>query len=138
MISGNTKSCGFCKTKYLTEEKISQLLNQLNFTFERQKTFPDCINPKTNKHLKFDFYLPYYNCCIEYDGQQHFNSINYFGGEKSLKATQYRDEIKNKYCKTHNIKLIRIPYTEQSKINQQYLKNKITHDREGVTTDEEN
>lgn len=34
--------------------------------------------------LPFDFYLPYYNTCIEYDGVQHFKPIDYFGGEKEF------------------------------------------------------
>jgi hypothetical protein len=48
---------------------------------------------------------------IEYDGEQHFNSINYWGGDEKLKKIQIYDTIKNEYAKRNNIKLIRIPYT---------------------------
>lgn len=75
-----------------------------------KKTFDGCEN--INK-LYFDFYLPEYNTCIEYDGLQHFKSIEHFGGKKGLKETQKRDKIKDEYCKNNNIRLLRIKYNEK-------------------------
>lgn len=34
----------------------------------------------------------------------------------------FRDEIKNQYCRTHNINLIRIPYWDYNKIDKQYIR----------------
>lgn len=89
---------------------------KINFIF--QKSFEDLFNPITNKKLFFDFYLPDYNICIEYDGQQHFNPIC-FGGKKykdlSIKTfenTIKRDSIKNIFCEKNNIKLLRISYKD--------------------------
>ena len=56
---------------------------------------------------------------IEYDGAQHFHIGHTFGQhvtllheqQKILQVQQERDQRKNKYCKEHHIKLIRIPYT---------------------------
>lgn len=47
---------------------------------------------------------------IEYDGEFHFKSIKYFGGETALIETKLRDEIKNKYCIDNKIMLMRIPF----------------------------
>lgn len=52
---------------------------------------------------------------IEYDGEQHF--YTYRKNIKELEDTKIRDEIKNTYCSTHNIPLLRIKYTQYSKIN---------------------
>jgi len=60
----------------------------------------------------FDFYLPNLNTCIEFDGQQHYNIIEHFGGEKILIENQVRDDIKNKYCLENNIKILRIKYDD--------------------------
>lgn len=87
-------------------------LNENNITYEFQKKFIDCLNKKTNKHLKFDFYLPKYSICIEYDGIQHSMPVKFFGGIKKFKELQKRDEIKNDFCIKNNIKLIRIKYDE--------------------------
>ena len=40
-----------------------------NYKFLTQHKFNDC---KFKKPLPFDFYLPEYNMCIEFDGEQHF------------------------------------------------------------------
>ena len=56
----------------------------------------------------FVFYLPQLNYCIEYDGEQHFRPVDYFGGEKTLSDIIFRDEIKNKYCINNKIYLLRI------------------------------
>ena len=80
------------------------------------------MNKNGTYPLKFDFYLPDYNCCIEYDGKQHFEPIDYFGGKNGFIKTQERDDIKNQYCKNNDIKLIRIPYTDLKKLDFTYLK----------------
>ena len=58
------------------------------------------------------FYLLDSNICIEYDGIQHFEPVNDFGGEIEFNNIQIRDNIKNEYCKNNNINLIRIRYDE--------------------------
>ena len=60
------------------ENEIRKYLNKYNINFKEQEKFENC---KNEKELPFDFYLPEYNICIEYDGKQHFQSIKYFGGE---------------------------------------------------------
>lgn len=107
LTSWGVSSCGCLKS--LGESLINQILTKYNISFEQQKSFPGCKDKGT---LYFDFYLPDYNCCIEYDGIQHFYPIEYFGGEKALQETQKRDNIKNKYCRDNNIKIIRFSYKD--------------------------
>lgn len=113
LISGEVKSCGCLKQSY-GETIISQLLNESHHSFVIEKTFDDCKNPKTNHHLRFDFYVDN-KYLIEFDGIQHFkNRDNYYF--ESLEDIQTRDLLKNEWCVRHNIPLIRIPYTHLSKI----------------------
>jgi len=108
----NGSGCPFCNTSK-GEEKIKEFLILNNINFIHQKTFLNC---KYKYLLRFDFYLPEYNTCVEYDGIQHFKPIDFFGGEKSFQQTQIKDQIKNNYCLNNNINLLRIAYNE--KINQ--------------------
>lgn len=101
------------------KKKISQILEQIDFSFEREYKFNDCINPLTGAMLRFDFYLFDYNLCIEYDGIQHFEETSW--RHERLQDVQYRDFVKNDYCKKHNIKLIRIPYWDFDKLTDKYL-----------------
>jgi len=95
------------------EKTIELYLQSIKLDFETQKIFPEC---KYKLPLKFDFYIPQNNICIEFDGKQHFKSNEYFGGENNLKVQQIRDNIKNEYCLKNNIKLIRIPYYDINNI----------------------
>lgn len=124
LSKGHSQSCGCLVSK--GEELIQKILTIENINFKTQKIFEDCINPQTGKKLKFDFYLPDYNCCIEYDGEQHFRYSNTgWNNKEHFEKVQHRDEIKNQYCKNNNIKLIRIPYFDFKKIDKKYLLDKI-------------
>lgn len=70
-----------------------------------QKKFDDCVY---KKKLKFDFYLPEKNTCIEVDGIHHRIPISFFGGSKEFLRLIEKDEIKDKYCADNKINLIRI------------------------------
>jgi len=107
----NGSGCPICKESK-GEKEIRKELDNNNILYEYQKTFKDC---KLKRKLPFDFYLPKLNTCIEYDGIQHFEPIDYFGGDDGLKNTKLRDNIKNDYCKNNVIKLIRIKYNDKIK-----------------------
>lgn len=86
---------------------ISSFLELHNIKYETQKRFPDC---KDQKSLPFDFYLCDLNKCIEFDGGQHFQPVEFFGGVDRLKYQQYHDKLKDEYCQKNGIPLLRIPY----------------------------
>jgi hypothetical protein len=111
-ISG--QGCNLCKSSK-GEEKIINFLNKNNISFYYQKRFDNCRS-SSNRHLVFDFFLEKYNICIEYDGEQHFIPIEYFGGEKSLQSQIEKDNIKNNFCRINNINLLRIPYINYKEI----------------------
>lgn len=94
------------------EKMINKILDDKYIKYIKQKKFDKCENIKK---LSFDFYLPDYNVCIEYDGEQHYKPITYFGGIKRYEIQKKRDEIKNIYCIENNIKLLRISYKENIK-----------------------
>jgi hypothetical protein len=102
------KGCPICKESS-GENKIRIILEKNNINYIRNKKFDDCKNKKI---LPFDFYLPDYNICIEFDGIQHYKPIKYFGGVKRLKYQIFCDNIKSKYCLKNNIELIRIKYDQ--------------------------
>lgn len=89
------------------EKKIEFFLESRNIPFVYQHRFGDCRHKKS---LPFDFYIPTLECCIEYDGIQHFKPIDYFGGIEEFENQKIKDEIKTLYCRDNNITLIRIPY----------------------------
>lgn len=102
------------------EEKIRNILNDLSIEFIEQKAFDDLIY---KKYLRCDFYLPYYNAVIEYNGIQHYEPISVFGGLSGLKENQARDMIKYNFLNENKITLIIVRYDNEDIKN--YLQKKL-------------
>jgi hypothetical protein len=100
--------CPICKESK-GEKEIRKYLLENKIKFIPQHKFKDCKNIKS---LPFDFYLPDYNVCIEYQGEQHYLNKKFFGGEAKLDYIKNNDNIKKSYCLSNNIKLCVISYTQ--------------------------
>lgn len=106
------------------EYKISLYLKENNIGYISEKEFEGLINPKTGYSLRFDFYIPKMNICIEYDGIQHFQYYRPIHGKCPIKGNlevldqQRRDRIKDEYCKNNDIPLIRISYKQFRSIDE--------------------
>ena len=100
--------CSICKESG-GENIIRSYLKENNIPFLSQKRFKNCKDKRT---LPFDFYLPDYNICIEYDGEQHFKALGHWGGDTGLIDRQKKDKIKNEYCIKNNIHIVRIKYND--------------------------
>ena len=76
--------CPECNIKKSSGENIiKEWLISKNIKFTRSYAFEDCFNIHP---LRFDFYLHDYNILVEYDGIQHFQSIDYFGGQNGFET----------------------------------------------------
>ncbi len=112
---GHTRSCG-CERASHGEQDIAKLLLQNNIPFETQKIFFKYDN---GHNAPFDFYVNH-SYLIEYDGETHDLQYAQKHGwltEESINNQIQRDNIKNQWCKEHNIPLIRIPYTHLKDLN---------------------
>lgn len=59
----------------------------------------------------YDIYSDKYKVAIEYQGQQHYEAIDLFGGEESLKYNLERDKRKRELSVLHGIRLLEWKYT---------------------------
>lgn len=98
--------CPVCKSS-VGEKAVAAWLDHENVKFLPQHKFDGCKNKFS---LPFDFYLEDYDYCIEFQGEQHYKPIPYFGGEDKLEKIRKRDDIKSQFCSNNNIKLLVIPY----------------------------
>jgi Zn finger protein HypA/HybF involved in hydrogenase expression len=101
------------------EKKIERILLENNVVYRQQLGFDDFRTIRGCKY-KFDFGIFIQNNLshlIEYDGQQHFKPVKIWGGMPRYLRQVELDRMKNEYCENKNIRLIRIPYTEFSKID---------------------
>ena len=108
LTTGHTTSCG-CMGRSKGEYIIQEILQNHNISFINQYRFDDC---KHERRLPFDFYLPENNVCIEYQGKQHYQVVDYFGGVQGFEDRKRNDSIKRRYCKDNDIVLLEIQYGE--------------------------
>lgn len=113
LLSMGMQSCG-CETHSLGELCVRKQLQELNCSFKEQYSFQDCLT-ENNHRIKFDFAIldkqNNVKCLIEYNGKQHYEEVEFFGGAENLERQKLRDNIKRDYCFKNNIPLIEIPYT---------------------------
>ena len=93
------------------ENTIRLILEKFSLKFEEQKTF---IELKHKSKLRCDFFVPVFNTVIEYNGIQHYEPVEAFGGEKAFLETQKRDALKHAYLKANGIELLIIRYDENN------------------------
>lgn len=101
------KRCPSCEHYYWGEKHIQNYLESHGINYIPQHRFIDC---KNKRPLPFDFYLPNLNICIEYQGKQHYEPCDWFGGNESFLAQKRNDKIKKDYCNANGIELIEIDY----------------------------
>lgn len=111
--------CSFSKG----EELIADFLIEKNIKFKSQAKFDGCRSHINNAYLSFDFAVFENNgddlrFLIEFDGRQHYEPVEFWGGEKRFSVQKEYDSIKNRFCLENEITLVRIPYWDQHRIGE--------------------
>lgn len=103
------KGCPICRESH-GEKYIRNYLDKNNINYIPQKRFHDL---KDKTYLSYDFYLPKQNILIEYQGIQHYESINFKGNGKysNLEKQQEHDKLKREYAKNNGYKLLELHYS---------------------------
>jgi hypothetical protein len=83
--------------------------------------FPDAVHqwrPLFLGQQSIDIYVPSLNLAIEYQGQQHYEAVELFGGKEGLAATQARDARKRALLAQNGVRLLEwrydMPVTEEN------------------------
>ena len=108
------------------EIKIEEILTEAGLVFEEEYSFDGLVS-SSGRPLRFDFAVfddeHELQFLIEYQGVQHYEPKSKFCGYVGLRKQQYNDMMKREYCKKHNIILLAIPYTDEGRINYDYIMN---------------
>lgn len=114
--------------------KISERVCRELFKYIFDEDFP-CKKPAwlvngEGTRLELDGYSEKLGIAFEYNGEQHYEFIDYFHKNKTLDEQIERDKIKRRLCEEHNVTLIEIPYTIQHEDKFDYILN--TCKRQGI------
>lgn len=113
---GHVQSCGCFNSRGNTT--IQQTLETL-----KEKFISEYRVKIKDYFMRYDFYLPSYKLIIEYDGEGHYEPIDFAGkgkewANKNFERIKKYDNLKNDYCKENNLSLLRIPYWEFNNIKE--------------------
>ena len=109
------------------EIKIEEILKEAELSFKEEYSFPD-LNAESGRPLRFDFVIfdddGNIDFIIEYQGKQHYEASQKFGGKKGFYQQKHNDNKKRRFCALHGFNLIEIPYTEENLISYDYIMHK--------------
>lgn len=93
--------------------ECARVLKKLFPRHEFKTMRPDFLkNPKTRRNLELDLYCPELQLAVEYNGAQHYVfTPMYHASPAKFEEQVYRDKLKRRLCKKHNVKLIVVPYS---------------------------
>jgi len=115
-LGKNTKSCGcLLKTKSYNSLKIEKYLMEHNIIFKKEYTFSELCSLK-GRPLRFDYAVfdkdNNLKFLIEYNGEQHYKAIPFFGGEEYYKTLCLHDQLKKDYCRNRSLPLYIFTYQQ--------------------------
>lgn len=111
----NVEKYSYIRPKYrwITEELVYRLTKKLYKGYKVLYQYkPDFLISNLGGQMSYDVFIPHLSIAIEYQGEQHFKPVDFFGGQDSLIRTQERDILKKVLSEKNNIKLIYIYYYE--------------------------
>jgi hypothetical protein len=73
--------------------------------------------------LELDIFIVEANIGIEYQGIQHYEAIEHWGGEEALNERQERDKRKKEICDEHGVEIIEVRHDEE--LSEDLVKSKI-------------
>jgi len=98
------------------------LLNTIKNLYPRIKVIHQGSPPWLGLQ-RFDVWLPDINVAIEYQGKQHFEPIEHFGGTEGFQKSQERDAKKKKLAIQNDVTIVYFSYEED--LTPDLIKNRL-------------
>ena len=113
------------------------LFNTVRFLYPKYEVQREA-SPQWLDRQRFDIFMPEVGVAIEYQGEQHFNAVDLFGGDEGLKRSQERDREKRKKARKAGVVVVEFRYDEaltEQKISQKIDRAIASQDRAAVQAD---
>jgi len=103
-------------------------VSEMNLVNIVKDIFPNEIvkhqaSPEWLGNQRLDIFVPSQHLAIEYQGKQHFEPVDFFGGVEGFHKTKERDEYKKSICEKNGIQIIYFSYYEE--INKSFVVSRI-------------
>lgn len=100
--------------KWVSEELVYHIAKKYFKEYEViYQHRPYFLRSSKDGQMSYDVFISKLNVAIEYQGKQHFEPIDFFGGVTSFEDGRRRDQEKARLSKENGIKLVYINYDEE-------------------------
>ena len=110
--------------KWVTEELVYNLTKKIfknhNVIYQHRPYF---LKSSIGGQMSYDIFISGLNIAIEYQGKQHFEPIDFFGGEVGFERVKIRDAEKLRLSKQNGVKLVYVNYWEE--VNEELIKRRV-------------
>lgn len=109
-------------SRWTSETLLTQLVESRygdEYTIKRHHR-PDWLDG-----LELDIYLVEANVGVEYQGVQHYEAVEHWGGEEALEERQERDKRKKQLCKDLDVELVEVRHNEE--LSDELVASKLDH-----------
>ncbi|MGH8427621.1 MAG: hypothetical protein ACRES7_06535 [Gammaproteobacteria bacterium] len=95
-------------SRWIQEAKMYRLIKQL---FSDDTVLREASPPWLGRQ-RLDVFLPDLRLALEYQGAQHYEPIEMFGGAEALQRTMERDALKKRLCDENQVDLVYIKHSD--------------------------
>ncbi len=117
MVYEDLLAAGSVRGKWISEQTAFRIIRK-HFPDARYQYQPDWLG-----YQSLDIYIPSLRAAVEYQGKQHSEAVEFFGGEAGLLDNQMRDERKRRACEKNSVKLATWNYDEP--LTEEYFTSEI-------------
>ncbi len=104
--------------RWVSEEQVYNIVKKLFKEYNVYYQYrPFYLISSIGGQMSYDIFISKLNIAIEYQGKQHFEPIEYFGGEEAYKRTVKRDKEKLELSKKNDITLVYVNYWEDISVD---------------------
>jgi len=95
--------------RWKSETEIYAFVKEILADFDVSRhASPEWLSP-----MHLDVFVPELSFAIEYQGQQHYEPVDIFGGQEGFEKLKVRDSIKLKLCRQNKVKLLYVRYDDE-------------------------
>lgn len=98
--------------KWKTEELVYRIVKKLYGEYQVIYQYRPYFLKTDNGNMSYDVYICGLKIAIEYQGKQHFEPVDFFGGKDNFKQQQERDKKKAELSNANGVKLVYVNYWE--------------------------
>lgn len=109
---------GTIARKWKSERALYDIVKRI-YPDAKFQFYPTWLEPQN-----LDIFIPSLNVGIEYQGRQHYEPVDFFGGEEAFRHRVELDQRKRQLCQENGTKLIEWEYTTE--LSKEMLKKKLS------------